>query len=85
MRSKRGNGTAPELDRLGLSRRNVLKLGAAAGLCAAGLPASGWSAVTDSRDQIVISRPEEFQKMDAADQFNLVNYSLFLHVFDFLV
>jgi len=85
MSSDVGNGTGPERNQLALSRRDVLKLGAAAGLCAAGLPASGWSAATDSRDQIVISRPEEFQKMDAYDQFNLVNYSLFLHVFDFLV
>jgi peptide/nickel transport system substrate-binding protein len=68
-----------------LTRRDLLKLGAAAGLCAAGLPATGWAAGTDSRDQIIISRPEEIQKMDAYDQFNLVNYSLFLHVFDFLV
>ena len=85
MSSMFGNGSAPSANRPSLSRRNVLKLGAAAGLGAAGLPASCWAAAADSKDQIIISRPEEIQKMDAYDQFNLVNYSLFLHVFDFLV
>jgi peptide/nickel transport system substrate-binding protein len=85
MRDGLGNETAPDRTQPGLSRRDLVKLGVAAGLCAAGYPASSWSAATDSKDQIIISRPEEFQKMDAYDNFNLVNYSLFLHVFDFLV
>jgi len=74
-----------ERNAFAVTRRELLKLGAAAGLGAAGLPATTWAAATDSKDTIVISRPEEFQKMDAYDNFNLVNYSLFLHVFDFLV
>jgi peptide/nickel transport system substrate-binding protein len=68
-----------------VTRRELLKLGAAAGLGAAGFPATAWAAGADGKDTIVISRPEEFQKMDAYDNFNLVNYSLFLHIFDFLV
>ena len=67
-----------------LTRRELLKLGAVAGLGAAGLSNFGCSR-GDSKDQIVVSRPEEFQKLDAADQFNLVNYTLFIHVFDTLV
>ncbi|MCL4534213.1 MAG: ABC transporter substrate-binding protein [Bacteroidetes bacterium] len=38
-----------------------------------------------AKTEIVIARPEEIQKMDAYDQFNLVNYDLFLHIFDTLV
>ena len=67
-----------------LTRRELLKLGAVAGLGTAGLSTFGCSR-GDSKDQIVVSRPEEFQKLDAADQFNLVNYTLFIHVFDTLV
>ncbi|MHB1415272.1 MAG: ABC transporter substrate-binding protein, partial [Chloroflexota bacterium] len=42
-------------------------------------------AASAGNDQIVIARPEEVQKMDAYDQYNLVNYDLFLHIFDQLV
>ncbi|HTX54906.1 MAG TPA: ABC transporter substrate-binding protein [Candidatus Baltobacteraceae bacterium] len=68
---------------LGMTRRDVLKLGAA-GMAAAGLGPLGCSR-GDSKDQVAVSRPEELQKLDASDQYNLVNYTLNLHLFDTLV
>ena len=67
-----------------LTRRELLKLGAATGMTAAGLGPLGCGR-GESKDQIVVSRPEEMQTLDASGQFHLSNYNLFLHVFDFLV
>lgn len=103
-----------------LTRRDLLKLGAAAGLGVVGLgacqapgapatpaatakpgattaaatttapaataaPAATKPATSGAKDEVVIARPEEIQQMDAANNFNLVNYDLFLHIMDCLV
>lgn len=84
IRQRRRNETSMSPTGSSSTRCELLKLGAVAGLGAAGLSSFACSR-GESKDQIVASRPEEFQKLDAADQFNLVNYTLFIHEFDTLV
>ena len=47
-----------ERNEFAVTRRELLKLSAAAGLGAAGLPATAWAAATDSKDTIVISKSD---------------------------